>query len=283
MHHLYSSKDIKQIDQLAVEHISMEELIDEVGVCLAQWFVKNIPKNQRLIVLCGPGNNGKDGQALAKHLASLEYKVESVLALKENSIDFAPYDVVVDAVFGISIDREIPRGLATQMKEVNSLDKTVIAIDVPSGVDANTGKIWGQTFRANITLTIGGLKRGLYLSPALEYVGEVVTIEVPTLKPYFEKIKASGSLLQWQKAWLEKIKPKTSDHKYSRGKLSVVMGANFPGAALLAAYAAQKIGAGYVQIFAPKNLVDKCRIEHPSFVFKEYSSIKNLRELLSVK
>lgn len=281
MKKIYSKENIQNIDQRALESMNIDSLINEVGQCLASWFKKNISKSDRILILTGPGNNGKDGLALAAHLEKDQYQINCCSALEINELSVDKYGVVVDAVFGTSIDRDLPSTLVAIFEQINFTDKKKVAIDISSGVDANTGKIWGGAFKADHTLAIGGVKRGSYLSPGNEYAGEINVIEVPTLTPYFKRENMDmGHLIVWNSEWLDTIRPKKSDHKYSRGKLSVVMGEKFPGAALMVAYAAQKIGVGYVQIFSPEKILAKGQIEHPSFVFKPYSNVANLVEQL---
>lgn len=273
---LYSREDIKEIDRRVVMHIAQDDLIAEVGRCLSQWFFKNVDKSLSILILCGPGNNGNDGKALAKCLKRKEYVVKVWEVLNEALVDWNEYDVIVDAVFGISINKNLPNPLSDLFLQISDSNKLLIAIDLPSGVDPDQGQLWGGAFAADVTLVIGGLKRGLLLKPGVLQAGEIQIIEVPAINSEMDHWETPGTTIAFNDDWMDVITPGMDDHKYSRGKVTHVMAKEFPGASLLAALASQAIGAGYVDVFCPAELLSACQIANPSLVFKPYSSLEDL-------
>ncbi len=280
---IYSKEDIRAIDQNALKQISEHELIKQVGHELGQWFINNISPEIKVLVLCGPGNNGNDGRALVNFLKKNEYTVDICEPLIDSCVELPEYQVIVDAMFGISINNNLPDDLIKLFKTIKTLSAIKIAIDLPAGVDPDDGKIWGEAFKADYTLTIGAAKRGLYLYPAVLYVGQVEVIEVVSLKPFVDQAPSKGELLNFDPVWMEQIYPKKGDHKYTRGKVSFVMDTNMPGACLLAASAAQACGAGYIQIFCPKELLALNQLTHMSFVFKPYHDDSDLLQQLKAE
>lgn len=286
---IYTKSLIKRADQETLKTISEEKLIDEVGKTLADFYTSHHPDKKKILILSGPGNNGAGGLAMAKHLKEHKgaFKVKTIHPLKDSNFDegrfdLNAFDVIIDSVLGISINKNLPKHLTALFKEIENLKSCFkISIDMPTGVDADTGKIWGSAFNANETWTIGRTKLGLNLLPGLNPSGAVRVINIKSLEGSFNKFDSKSlKFLTYNPLWLEKIKPKTSDHKYSRGKTAFVMSEDFPGACLLAAKASSVVGSGYVQIYCPESLTALNQITHLGFVFTPYKNKKNLIHLL---
>ncbi len=277
---LLSREDTKNIDDAVVpSDCSQDELIDQVGRCLAQWVEPYIGISGKVLFLVGPGNNGKDALALKEQLGSKIRTGEAVYwndLQKASSLNLHEYECIVDGFFGTGLDRPLSDELQVFIDKINRLPAQKVAIDVPSGLDANTGQILGQCFKADHTLTVAAPKRGLFLLPGLECCGEIHSIRVEPLQKQLALYHCNTRALPQYN--FKALAPNSSSHKYNRGHVAVALSEEFPGAALMTAYAAQAAGAGYVNVLCPKNLLALCQIQHPTLVFKPYSNDQELVE-----
>lgn len=226
----------------------------------------------KVLVACGTGNNGGDGLAVARLLKAKGICVEVCLtgALDRLSEDakhqlemyqavlgkfvtapaYDEYTVIVDAIFGIGCNREITGIAAEVIAAINNTPTSVVAIDVPSGVSADTGKICGCAVKANATVTFFNWKLGLLLYPGRECCGEII---VADLGIPFEKSEEC-QVITYQKEDLKRLpERKANSHKGTFGKVLVMAGSpKISGAAYLASAGAYRIGAGLVKLYTPK-------------------------------
>lgn len=160
----------------------------------------------RVLVVAGVGNNGGDGLAIARILHQKGITVEVLLLGDEKNLsannqqqlaiarkynvkigrnvrDFRDYSVIVDALFGIGLSHEIGGKLTEAVKKINASNQPVIAVDIPSGLDATTGKILGSAIRANTTVTFGYVKTGLTIGDASKRVGNVIVKDIGIYAP----------------------------------------------------------------------------------------------------
>jgi hydroxyethylthiazole kinase-like uncharacterized protein yjeF len=218
----------------------------------------------RVLVLCGPGNNGGDGYVAARLLAEIGWPV-AVAALappREGSdaasvawrwrgptVAFAPDEavrvgLVIDAVFGAGLARDVT-GVAV---ETLARAPRIVAVDVPSGIDGATGAVRGHASRAAMTVTFFRLKPGHLLLPGRDLCGEIVLADIGLPTAALEQVRArcwaNGPSL-WRVP-----SPSASGHKYTRGHVTVLGGAAMTGAARLAAAGARRAGAGMLTIAA---------------------------------
>lgn len=160
----------------------------------------------RVLVVAGVGNNGGDGLAIARILHQKGITVEVLLLGDEKNLsannqqqlaiarkynvkigrnvrDFRDYSMIVDALFGIGLSHEIGGKLTEAVKKINASNQPVIAVDIPSGLDATTGKILGSAIRANTTVTFGYVKTGLTIGDASKRVGNVIVKDIGIYAP----------------------------------------------------------------------------------------------------
>ncbi|MGH1467726.1 MAG: NAD(P)H-hydrate dehydratase [Bdellovibrionales bacterium] len=297
---ILSKQEVYQIDSdLINSGIKEDDLILEVGKALSLWFIHKKLEHKNILILCGPGNNGNDGLALAHFLYKANFKV-SVFFPEFNKVsnnipldiynnikhlivkNFQPekYLCLVDALFGIGLNQSLKSPYKEVILKCNKEESHKISIDIPSGVDADTGEIYKPCFNAHDTLAVSCLKRGLLLMPGLKKSGKLHVISVESIENALNKKTFFCKILSAQENWKKALTPSEDSHKYKRGKVSFVLGENFPGACLLAAQAARQSGAGYVQIYCPTKLLHECQIHYPGIVFKAYSSMDHLKEKL---
>lgn len=271
-HALYRAADVRELDRRAVDvhGISAWTLMERAGSelfrALRSWF----PSAGRVLVLCGSGNNGGDGYVLARlaQAAGLSVTLCAVGAPRVTSAaaeaarewqqagaaarQFLPElldtaDVVVDALLGTGLDRPVRDRHALIIDSVNAAGVPVLAADIPSGLNADTGGVMGCAIRARVTVSFIGLKAGLFTGQGLAHVGRVefAPLDVPPavytdLPPLAERLHP-GQLAAW-------LPPRVrTAHKGHFGHVLVLGGgAGMPGAVRLAAEAALRSGAGRV-------------------------------------
>lgn len=238
-------------------------------------------KSKRIAVFCGKGNNGGDGFAIARHLINQGIETEVFLVLGDNfsgdslinyeilknmgaeiheTIDLAnikykilSFDIIVDAIFGTGLKGDIKGDLGELISYINKYKKFTLSVDVPSGIDADTGKIWGNAINADVTVTFAAYKVGMLLYPARDYCGEIFIDSISIPKSLMEHININVTDYNF----LEKIMPKRQEnsHKGDYGKLLIVGGAKgMTGAATLAAKSATRCGVGLITLGVPESL-----------------------------
>jgi len=202
----------------------------------------------RTLVLLGPGNNGGDGKVAARYLAQAGWPVALAPITTATAAQVAQADLVIDAVFGAGLSRDIAAPIADLLRAA----KRLVAIDVPSGVDGATGAVRGYAPQAELTVTFFRLKPGHLLYPGRGLCGEVLLRDIGLPVWVLESIKPQT----WRNGpWLWTLPARnTTGHKYSSGDVTVLCG-TMPGAARLACAAARRAGAGMVTLLADNMLI----------------------------
>jgi hydroxyethylthiazole kinase-like uncharacterized protein yjeF len=223
---------------------SLEELMERAGTAVAEHVLRQFPG--RVTVVCGGGNNGGDGRVCARKLREAGRDVHVV----DGVGDLGEPDVIVDALLGIGL-AEAPREDAARMIELmNASGRPVVAVDVPSGVNASTGEIAGAAVKATATVTFGAPKVGLAIAPGLFHAGSVQVAPIGLRPREHEHALVPASAL------LEVPRKGTDSTKYSAGSVLIVGGSRgLTGAPMLAALAAFRADAGYVAVAAPESLL----------------------------
>lgn len=235
-------------------------------------------RGRRFLVFAGKGKNGGDAIAIARHLI-LEGAEARVFLVKEESektspitqlqldrlrevssesiIDFAQEKVIgdflIDGLFGTGFKGELREPYVSTIKYMNSLKIPVISIDVPSGLDASTGKISNECVKANYTFTLGLPKLGLFIYPGAEFVGKVYVINLGF--PLDRFVKNEYELID--EDFIRSILPlrKLDSHKGTYGRVGVIAGSsNYPGASILVTKGALASGAGLVTLFVTPDM-----------------------------
>lgn len=239
---------------------------------------------KKAAIFCGRGNNGGDGFAIARHLKNSGIAVSVYLVLgtgftgdaltnfeiiSRMGIDIKEIpegdmseeyirdcDIVVDAIFGTGIQREITGNVKEVVGVINEYSKYTMSVDIPSGVDADTGKIWGACIRADVTVTFAAYKRGLLLYPGAEYAGEIRLADISIPEYIIREQNINVNVITDEVA--AEIRPKRPEnsHKGDFGKVLIVAGSlGMSGAAALATRACLKSGAGLITVAAPDCIV----------------------------
>jgi len=238
---IYLTEDIRRIERAAGE--ATPPLMERAGTAAAELAARLASETSKdILVLAGPGNNGGDAKIAAARLQERFYRV--TLAARANEIPERPWGLVIDGLFGIGLARDIDGEYARMVEYANRQTCPVLALDIPSGLHSDTGRVMGSAVRATHTITFIALKPGLLTLDGPDHCGDITVADLglPADKP--SAWVAERELFQA----LLKRRPRNF-HKGLAGSVAILGGASgMSGAALLAARAALKLGAGRVYV-----------------------------------
>lgn len=226
---------------------SMEELMERAGSQAALVALNRFPQAARWTVVAGGGSNGGDGRVVARRLGDAGKAVHIVDATAGES-DLGEPDAIVDALFGTGFSGEPRPEAAALIERINAADVPVLAIDLPSGVDASTGEIAGRAVRATASVTFHGRKVGVIVAPGRFHAGEVHVADIGLDAMETRDRVATTELLR------SVPRRAAEDNKYTAGHVLVVGGSRgFTGAPSLTAMASLRSDAGYVTLAVPES------------------------------
>ena len=226
----------------------VDELMERAGRAVAEFVLEEWDENESITIVCGGGNNGGDGRVAARVLREEERDVRIVDAKPDDEEkDLGSPGVIVDALFGTGFTGKPRPRAARLIEQINAANVDVVAVDVPSGVDASTGEVAGAVVKAVATVTFHREKVGLYVAPGAFSSGEIDVVDIGLADGETSHAKVTPEIL-------DEIPLRfASDTKYSAGSVLVVGGSpGLTGAACLAARAAFRADAGYVAVAAPR-------------------------------
>src|SRR6185312_489622 len=274
-------------------------LMENAGRAVADAIAARFPPS-KVVVLCGPGNNGGDGFVAARFLAAHgfdmmvaadeKHKGDAAamaaswqgarVALSPAALDSGA--LIVDALFGAGLSRPLEKTYRALAEAVNQTHVPVIAVDVPSGLDSDSGKILGVAVKASLTVTFFRLKPGHLLLPGREWCGETLLADIGIPEAAISRVKLfENTPLLWGNRFRW---PQADAHKYARGHCVVVSGpAHATGAARMAARAALRIGAGLVSVAAQGDAVAANAAHLTAIMVKPFKGADGLANLLSDK
>jgi hydroxyethylthiazole kinase-like uncharacterized protein yjeF len=287
-----NAEEMQELDRKAVETYRVPGMIlmENAGRGAAEVISNTFPDihKKKIAIIAGKGNNGGDGFVIARYLLNQGVSVKVFLLTDPKGLrgdaetnfiifqrikgevlsvpsskdyarvkrDLEKFDILVDGIFGTGLDAEVRGYYREVIDHLNTLQRPTVAIDIPSGLDADTGKPLGTAIRASLTITFGLPKVGHLIPPGIDYVGEVKVIDIGIPKRLVEEEKIPTYLLEEKeiKRWLST--PRNPDtHKGDYGHLLVIAGSvGKTGAAAMACQAALRMGAGLVTLAIPKSL-----------------------------
>ncbi|MEN6621409.1 MAG: NAD(P)H-hydrate dehydratase [Smithella sp.] len=281
---LASVAQMRFMDNYAIEKLGISEeiLMENAGLAAAHVLLKEIGiRGKKFVVFCGSGNNGGDGLVVARLIHSsgglvkvyltgrrnkyhnaaktnldimskLPIDVIDLEAAAEACKDVTHCDMVIDAIFGTGLDRDIKGINADVIELINNHAKKVLSLDIPSGINGDTGKVMGVAVKADFTVTFGLPKTGNLLYPGYENCGELFITHIsfpPSLYNQSElKVEINDNIL---------LPPRPADaYKGLMGDVLFIAGAaSYFGAPFFAATSFMKAGGGYARLAAPKSIV----------------------------
>ena len=280
MRYLPGREAMQKIEEYSIRRVGIPSLalMERAALAVADAVSERCTPSSRVLICCGMGNNGADGLAAARILYQRHIDVEVLLigdpqkcteefrtqytivtrlhirtgtfADFEEYIKKETYDLIVDAIFGIGLTRPLTGMYRDLADRLNQADACRIAVDLPSGISADTGAVLGTAVKADLTVTFGYEKLGLAMDPGRQYAGEVRICDIGLLRRDPEGLWAYTYEPEDLKAL--PVRPERS-HKGTFGKVLIVAGSkNMSGAAYLSAKAAYRTGAGLVRILTPE-------------------------------
>ena len=314
MKYLVTGKEMKLLDQNTSSYFKVPELVlMEQAAMHFVWELCGILtdlKSKRGIVFCGLGNNGADGVAIARLLNEKGIptdicKIKDLLKEKnrtsdsfqvqesiynaynypvENNFDKIQnqtYDFVIDAVFGIGLSRNLNEEYSSIIEKINKVNALKIAVDMPSGINADNGQVMGCAIKCDYTITFSFGKLGQYLWPGNEYAGETRVVDMGiTQRSWLDKKPGCGTLEEADLACLPKRMAHSNKGTY--GKLLIVAGSvNMAGAAVFAAKAAYRSGVGLVKVLTREENRSIIQTAVPECLVTTYGNKLNKEELVS--
>lgn len=274
-HNLYKAEQVRAMDDYAINQlgISGTVLMERAGSAAFEYLQKRWPEARTLSVVCGTGNNAGDGYVVARLAREAGFDVQvlqvgdsqrlrgDALAAEQRlqAVDISTSnftvprcqqaDVIVDALLGTGLTSTVRDEYFTAIKAMNACGKPILALDIPSGLNANTGQVEGIAVRANATITFIGNKQGLYAGDAWDYCGEIIFDSLNVPSEVHEQSKCDTEQVNYEKL-RSILKPRNRNtHKGRYGHVLVVGGeAGYTGAVHMAGEAAARVGSGLVSV-----------------------------------
>ena len=297
MKRIVTREEMRQLEQHTIcgHFISSLILMERAALSVCDFLLKEQISLDRPLIVCGTGNNGGDGLAIARILCERGYHPEVVLtgsrercteetmselhSLESYGVQIhdqianTAYTVVIDAIFGIGLSREISGACYDLIEQMNQLPAVKVAVDIPSGIDSNSGAIMGIAFKADTTVTFACAKVGMYLYTGTDYCGKVVVCDIgigtaavqnaeEVQQPILTMYETGDAILP------ERVQP---SHKGTYGKVLLIAGSStMCGAALLAAEAIMRTGTGMVKVVTTKENRDPILMKLPEAMLLLY-------------
>lgn len=317
MEYYVNHKQMKAIDTYSIQVAGIPSvvLMERAALSAAEWIMDHVSTDQgRVVSVCAMGNNGADGLAAARILSLKGYQTSVLLignlekATEEwkiqyhileklgisctslsgcNRSEMAEYikeekpAVLIDALFGIGLTREVTGSYADLIEAMNASGVPILAIDIPSGIDSDHGRIAGTAVKAHTTVTFGRKKLGQIFYPGAQYCGELNVCEIGFAPEAFEKAGYDAFGFT-RKDFRKHLKSRPADsHKGTFGKVLVIAGSEtMVGAAVFSAKAAYRMGCGLVKVHTVKENASCIHQMVPEAILSPYESEHYEMELL---
>ena len=273
MQYLLNADEMKKCDRATIEEFGMPSMVlmERAAMAVVDELMDGCFLLNRVMVICGSGNNGGDGFAVARLLKQKNIEIAVLFAGKEESLtedakmqkkicenyginicsicDISEYTCIVDAIFGVGLSREIRGTYRDLIKAINDSKVDVLAVDMPSGISADTGNVMGIAVKAKKTVTFAFMKLGQVLYPGTSWCGDVIVKDIGITK---ESLRGYTPLVySLDRDDLHMLPSRLPySNKGTYGKALLAAGQhNMCGAACLAAEAAYRMGTGLVRVF----------------------------------
>ena len=297
MKYALGSGQMKEVDRYTIETVGIPSMVlmEKAAMAVVRHTKELCSEQDTILAVCGYGNNGGDGIAAARILFMEGYSVaiymvgEKAAATKETKqqikiakkigvpmlrkVKWEEYTVIIDAIFGIGLSRNITGEFRKIVEDINRSAARVVAVDIPSGVCADDGRIFGIAVKAECTVTFGYQKTGCLLFPGSEYSGNVFVEDIGF---------ATGGLTEAPNRFYFDESPEAllplrlkNSNKGTYGKVLVIAGSkNMSGAAYFAATAAYRMGAGLVRILTAKENREILQRQIPEAILTTYETLE---------
>ena len=299
MREIFNSQEMRLFEKGQFLKKNSYFFMQKAGIRVFEFINNNFKNKKSIIVLCGPGNNGGDGFVIARHLMEHGYQVQvyifsnkknykgdALKALKEfkgnlkkiNLFKLNKKALIIDALFGIGLKRNIKGVLRKVLNRINKSKNKVVSVDIPSGVCSNTGEVLGNAIKADFTITFHRKKIGHFLGFGKELSGNIKVMDIGFSQKKMKTKYYENSPDLWLKHFPWK---KQFGHKYSRGRVVIFGGQKeFTGATILSAQAALRTGTGSVKIVCSKDTLQIYSVKFPSVLKAEINNVHQLDDFL---
>lgn len=282
MHKVFTTVQIRDLDKYTITHepIASIDLMERASRNFCDWFVGKFHALQKTGIVCGTGNNGGDGLAIARLLAGSDYPLKvwivrgggtpsadfqinfdrlvgakvpiEEISVSKTNFDFSDREIIIDALFGSGLSRPVEGVYAEVVKRINETNATVVAVDVPSGLHADEVSS-GAIIQADYTVTFQFPKLSFFLPQSFQYTGEWTVLDIGLHKEGIRE--AATPWFYLSRKGVKRLLRRRSkfDHKGTYGHALLVVGSHGKvGAAVLSARAVLRSGVGLLTVYAPE-------------------------------
>ena len=309
----YTAEQVRELDRICIEDRGIPgfTLMQTAGQAAFELFQKNWPQHQNIIVVCGLGNNAGDGYVFAVLAATAGLTVRVMQAgdtdklagdaqrsyeafieqggelIEFNEKELQNSDLIVDGLFGTGLDRPVSGDWATMINAINRTNKPVLALDIPSGLHADSGCIMGTAIRATKTISFIALKRGMFTAAAADHCGEIHYSDLSAPTDVFAEISGETVTAINLDSTQHLLKPRDQNsHKGDYGHVLCIGGDHgYVGAIRMAAEAAARCGAGLVSVATRQSHADLIAMARPELMchgVADYTDLSGLLDKASV-
>jgi hydroxyethylthiazole kinase-like uncharacterized protein yjeF len=304
---LYSNSQIRALDSFAINKLQVPGIVlmENAALGIAEIILSRFPEISSVGIICGKGNNGGDGFAVARQLSNKGIDVQviylgdpismsedcrtnfeicnNLIQLRKNLklTQFSGIkqlkliqnsDLIIDAILGSGFSGDLKEPIVSIINELNKFRAIKIAVDVPTGLNADTGS-GNLIFNSDLTITLGEFKKGLFVNKGYEFCGQIVLREIGVGRDYFENILTDTFLIEPEDAYEFIPKRNKRINKYSAGKVLTIAGSyQYPGAAILSAGSVLYSGAGASILAIPKSVKKFIHKKFTELVVQSYGS-----------
>ncbi len=277
MEYILTAEEMKKADEYTIGTFNVPSavLMERAALKTVAAIIHDKYSLKRVLVVCGSGNNGGDGFAIARQLHERKVRVDILLAGSpahmspetmqnfesvkaygipiRSAVKDDEYTLIIDAIFGIGLNRELEKDTIAFIEGINSFKENgtkIVSVDIPSGVNATTGEVMGAAIRADMTVTFAYYKRGLLMYPGAEYAGHIMLANIGVTDESLGDSKPSLKFITKKDfTSFRGLKRPNHSNKGTFGKVLIIAGSeSMAGCAYLAALACFKSGAGMVRI-----------------------------------
>ena len=303
---LYSTQDVRYIDDLAINTYQQQDLMQRAGSAVFSHIKTLYPTTNNMVIFCGKGNNGGDGlvvAALAKQagynvtvyhthpidtwqgeakdaLQMAEHANVTLILYKNESQINDNTDIIVDALLGTGVKGYVSALYANIIDKINAYQAPVICVDIPSGLDADTGKILGHSVKADATVSFIAQKQGLFTGDAANLRGKLLFETLDILKEVYHSVKETAFMANFNDLAQKLPQRANAMHKGQAGHVLVIAGdEGFGGAGLMAALSAYRAGAGLVTLATHPKHASEVMAAHPEIMVKHIDDASTIDSL----
>jgi len=304
---LYRANQVRELDRIAIEEIGIPGicLMERAGSAAFEILKSHWPKAHRIIVVCGTGNNAGDAYVLARlaHLAAYDVMVlqvgdtanlkgDALIAFKAmqaigltaqvfTKTKLSVVDVIIDGLFGTGLNREVSGKWQKVIDSLNSRTCPLLSLDIPSGLDADTGTVLGAAVKADVTVTFIALKQGLLTGAAPDYCGKLYFDDLQVPPIIYDSLTTTIKRLDYHNLKTALPKRQRTAHKGKFGHVLIIGGdSGMIGAARLAAEAAARVGAGLISIATRSAHAALLNLTRPEIMSHGVETAEQLQPLL---